>query len=1148
MSDRVGQQLGNYQLLHLIGQGSFADVYLGEHLHLNTQAAIKVLHTRLTDEESEKLRSEARLMARLAHPHIVRVLEFGVEDSTPFLIMEYAPNGTLRQRHPKGTKVPLDIVVSYVKQVADALQYIHTQKLIHRDVKPESMLLGRNNEVLLSDFGIAIIAQSTRSLQIQQTQEAAGSVAYMAPELLRGKPRPASDQYALAVVTYEWLSGDPPFTGSVQQIASQHLSAHPSSLRTKMPTISSAVEQVVMKALDKDPKQRFAHVVDFALALEEAFDAETSGRTLFVPASGRSAERKHSTFIPRHLPTGTVTLLFTDIEESTHLLQQLGDRYGSLLAEYRHLLQASFQEWNGYEVDCRGDAFSVAFARATDAVVAAVEVQRALASHPWPEGVALRVRMGLHTGEPALTSEGYVGLDVHRVERIMRAGHGGQVLLSQTTAHLVEQDLPDDVNLHDLGEYRLKDLGRPKRLFQLVIAGLPADFPPLKTLETYPNNLPVQLTPFIGREQEVTVVCDLLRCKDVRLLALTGPGGTGKTRLALQTAAELSDLYSDGVFFVNLAPISDPALVVPTIAETLGIRERADQSLLERLKEHLHQKQMLLLLDNFEQVVSAAVQIVELLVTCPQLKVMVTSREVPHVRARHEFAVPPLPLPDLKHLPDLAALSHFAAVALFISRAQAVKPDFQMTATNAHAIAEICARLDGLPLAIEMAAARIKLLPPQALLTRLSQRLGVLTSETLDVPERQQTLRNTITWSYQLLDAQEQRLFRALSVFVGGCTLEAIEAVCAALGDEAKPMLDAVASLIDKSLLQQIGQEDEEPRLVMLETIREYGMERLALNGELEATRQAHAEFHLAFAEEAEPQLLSNQQITWLERLDREHENLRAALHWLLEQGKIGQNMEMALRLSGALWRFWDLRGYVSEGRQWLEQALGESHGVRSAMQAKALISAGGLATIQDDFGQAEALCREGLAMYRELEDRQGSATALSIWGYAAMMRNNYAEARPLEEEALALFQEVGETGGRVFALQNLSLVLFYQGEYAQAYVLLEESLEFSKEGGDIRGYAISLLLMGIVLLSEGNLARAHVHLEESLAVSREMGYKQNIATTIHFLGLVAFLQRDVTKAHSLLEESLVLFQEVGDRGSMAQVFFSQGFQLVRSR
>ena len=434
MNDRIGQQLGNYQLLHLIGQGNFTDVYMGEHLHLNTRAAIKVLHTRLTSEESEQLRSEARTMARLAHPHIIRILEFGVEDDIPFLIMEYAPKGTLRQNYPKSTMVPLDIVVSYVKQVADALQYIHTQKLIHRDVKPESMLLGCNNEVLLAEFGMAIIAQSTRSQQTQQTLEAARSVVYIAPEQLLGKPRPASDQYALAVVTYEWLTGGPPFSGSVQQIASQHRSVQPPPLRTKMPLISSAVEQVVLKALAKDPRQRFAHVVDFAMALEEAFDAESTGGTLFVPASGRASEREQSKSAPRKLPTGTVTLLFTEIEESTHLLQQLGDRYGSLLAEYRHLLQASFQEWNGYEVDSRGDAFSVAFARASDAVLAVVEVQRALAAHPWPEGVAVRVRMGLHTGEPTLTSEGYVGLDVHRAERIMRAGHGEQVLLSQTTA------------------------------------------------------------------------------------------------------------------------------------------------------------------------------------------------------------------------------------------------------------------------------------------------------------------------------------------------------------------------------------------------------------------------------------------------------------------------------------------------------------------------------------------------------------------------------------------------------------------------------------------------------------------------------------------------------------------------------------------
>jgi predicted ATPase/serine/threonine protein kinase/DNA-binding CsgD family transcriptional regulator len=1138
MSDRVGQQLGNYQLIHLIGRGNFTDVYMGEHLHLNTQAAIKVLHARLTNEESEKLRMEARTMARLVHPHIIRVLEFGVEDNIPFLIMEYAPNGTLRQSHPKGTKVPLDVVVSYVKQVADALQYIHMQKLIHRDVKPESMLLGRNNEVLLAEFGIAIIAQSTRSQQTQQTQEAAGSVAYMAPEQLMGKPRPASDQYALAVVAYEWLSGDPPFTGSVQQIASQHLSAHPPSLRAKMPAISPAVEQVVMKALDRDPRQRFANVADFAMAMEEAFDAETTGRTLFIPASGRSAERGQSSSAPRILPTGTVTLLFTDIEESTHLLQQLGDRYGSLLAEYRHLLQASYQEWNGYEVDNRGDVISAAFARATDAVVAVVEVQRALAAHRWPEGVALRVRMGLHTGEPALTSEGYVGLDVHRAARIMSAANWGQVLLSQTTATLVEQDLPDDVNLRDLGEHRLKDLGRPKRLFQLDISGLPVDFPPLETLDSYPHNLPVQLTPFIGREQEVAAVSDLLRREDVRLLALTGPGGTGKTRLALQVAAELSDRFADGVFFVNLAPISDPALVLPTIAESLGIRERADQSLLERLKEHLRQKQILLLLDNFEQVVSAAAQVVDLLVACPLLKVMVTSREVPHVRARHEFTVPPLPLPDLKHLPDLAALSHFAAVALFISRAQAVKPDFQMTATNAHAIAEICARLDGLPLAIELAAARIKLLPPQALLARMGQRLDVLTSTSTDVPARQQTLLNTITWSYELLTAEEQRLFRRLSVFVGGCTLEAIEAVCYALDNNngAVSVLDGVASLIDKSLLQQTGQEDEEPRLVMLETIREYGMECLAANGEGDVTLQAQARYYVALAEKAEPELAGPQQTGWLERLEAEYNNVRAVLRWLLEQGESNQSKrEMALRLAGALRRFWEVRGHLSEGWNFLGRALAGSEGVEGPTQMKALKAAARLAYLWGDTDRAEGLCEEYLALCRGLGDTRGIAFSLRLLGLIAERRDHLPAARAHYEEAVVLFRQGDDKEGLAWSLFNVAYLLSLQGEYVRGSALLEEALTLFRELGSKQGIAWVLIrLADVFFMSQGSRRRVHALLEEGLTLSRELAYLEGIVQALGLLGQVTLMEGDAARASSLAQESLALSRELENEWYLA--------------
>src|SRR5437762_11021339 len=581
-----------------------------------------------------------------------------------------------------------------------------------------------------------------------------------------------------------------------------------------------------------------------------------------------------------HLPKGTVTLLFTDIEGSTRLLQQVGERYADLLEEYRQLLRAAFGRWNGNVVDTQGDAFFVAFARASDAVGAAVAAQRVLASHIWPEGVVVRVRMGLHTGEPTLSSQGYTGLDVHHAARLMSAGHGGQVLLSQTTRALVEHDLPTGVSLRDLGAHRLKDLQQKSHLSQLVIADLPADFPPLKTLDTHPNNLPVQLTPFIGREQELTNVIQLLRRDDVRLLTLTGPGGAGKTRLGLQVAAELSDFFFDGVFFVNLAPISDSTLVVPTVAETLGIQERADPFLLKRLKDVLSQKQMLLLLDNFEQVVDASVQIIDLLTACPLLKILVTSREALHVQAEQEFPVPPLELPDPKRLPDLAVLSHNAAVALFLQRAQATKPDFQLTNANARAIAEICVRLDGLPLAIELAASRMKLLPPQALLARLDQRLLVLTGASRDVPARQQTLRNTIAWSYNLLDAVEQRLFRRLSVFVGGCTLQAIEAVCtdASDGGEAGQVLERVTSLIDISLLQQTEQEGQEPRLLMLETIREYGLEVLATSGEMENTRQDHALYYVRLSEGAEPELAGSRQALWFERLEREHENLRAVM------------------------------------------------------------------------------------------------------------------------------------------------------------------------------------------------------------------------------------------------------------------------------
>jgi predicted ATPase/class 3 adenylate cyclase len=584
------------------------------------------------------------------------------------------------------------------------------------------------------------------------------------------------------------------------------------------------------------------------------------------------------------LPTGTVTFLFTDIEGSTRLLGKLGERYAEVLADYCDITRASFEGVGGHEVDTQGDAFFVVFRRARDAVDAAVAAQRALASHEWPDGLGPAVRMGLHTGEPQLAATGYVGLDIHRAARICSAGHGGQVLLSQTTRDLLEAQLPPDLEIRDLGQHRLKDLAPPQRLYQLLISGLEREFPPLETLDAKPTNLPVQATPLLGRERVTKDVAALLLRDGVRVVTLTGAGGTGKTRIGLQVAAEVVDEFPGGVFFVSLAPLLEPALLLPTIAHALGLGERGAQPLERALAEHLRDKRLLLLLDNFEQLLAAAPVVSALLSMSPTLKVMATSRASLRISAEHEYPVPPLLLPDRERPPEPRLLSQYEAVMLFVERAQSVRPDFELTRENSVAVAEICHRVDGLPLPIELAAARIKILPPQAILERLEQRLDLLTGGARDLPLRQQTLRGTIDWSYELLRPDEQKLFGRLAAFVGGRSLDAVAAVCTTEADDGAGLLDAVAALVDNNLLKR-ADESEESRFLMLETLHEYATERLEESGEAEAVRRRHAEHFLALAEQAETELGGLRQVEWLDRLDREHDNLRASLTWAARHG-----------------------------------------------------------------------------------------------------------------------------------------------------------------------------------------------------------------------------------------------------------------------
>ena len=829
-------------------------------------------------------------------------------------------------------------------------------------------------------------------------------------------------------------------------------------------------------------------------------------------------------------PALQVTLLFTDIEGSTALWERDETAMSQALALHDALARNSVESHGGSVVKKTGDGIHAVFDDASAALAATLDLQRALHDSAINGSAPLRVRCGLHRGVVEHRDGDYFGSTVNRAARIMSAAHGGQILLSQAVADSVG-DLPAQVSLRDLGRVRLRDLSTPECVYQVVHPELRAEFPALRSLESTPNNLPLQPTTFIGRDKELTELKRLFGA--ARLLTLTGSGGCGKTRLGLQLAADSLDRFPDGAWLVELAPLSDPGLVPRTAATVLGLEEETGKPIATTLVEHLRDKRVLLLLDNCEHLLDAcAVLAASLGRQCPQLTLLASSREALGIAGEQTYRVPSLSLPNPKEAPTPASIASFEALQLFVDRCLKVDADFRVTRENAATLVSICHRLDGIPLAIELAAARVRSLSVEEINRRLDHRFRLLTGGSRTALPRQQTLRSLIDWSYDLLQDPEKLLLQRLSVFAGGWTLEAAERICAGGDVEDDAVLDLLTSLIDKSLVS-VDASDARFRYRLLETVRQYARERLVESGGAEAIRARHRDCFVELAEEADDKLLGAEQADSLRRLEDEHDNLRLALEWSHAEAPAQED----LRLCGAMHRFWFTRGYVDEGREWCARILAKGVPAESTVEyARVVNAAGSLAWHQTDFRAARPLLEQGLALSRALDDRLGLARSLNNLGSLAFEQGDYPAAQTLYEESLALWRELGDRRGAAGLLGNLALVAWEQGDLVAARTLAQESLALSREVGDQGRVADALSILGNVACDQGDLATAWALNQESLVMGRELGDRDCIATSQYSLGLVAFLRGEYGDARSRFQEALAIRRELGDRLGLARV------------
>ena len=812
-------------------------------------------------------------------------------------------------------------------------------------------------------------------------------------------------------------------------------------------------------------------------------------------------------------PSGNVTFLFTDIERSSQLWEMHPQTMGRSLAQHDDVMRAVFSGHNGYVFKTVGDAFCVAFGSALDAARAAIAAQRELAAAAWEETGPLRVRMALHSGEAEQREGDYFGRTLNRVARVLAAGHGGQTLLSRVTAERVREKLPSEMELRDLGERRLKDLSRPERIFQLVVRDLPAEFPPLRSLEVLPNNLPAQVTTFVGRAREMAEAKRLLGT--TRLLTLTGPGGTGKTRLSLQVAAEVLDQFPHGVWLVELATVSDATLVPETIANAVEIREERDRSSLDTLIGALRARQLLLVLDNCEHLIAACAQTAAtLLRRCAEVKILATSREALNIEGETIQAVPPLAVAEFgrpEAAPELDHLAELEAVQLFGERAAAVRPGFAVTAENAPLVARICWRLDGIPLAIELAAARLKVLSLEQILDRVDDRFHLLSGGSRAALPRQQTLGALIDWSYDLLSEPERILLRRLTVFVVGRTLDMAEAVCAGDGLEKEEVFDLLTALVEKSLLMVEPGANGESRYTMLESVWDYGDEKLAQHQETARYRRKHLDFFVRLAEAAEPVLFGAEQKAWLEKLSLEHYNLNMALRFSLESS---ETIEPGLRLAGALIRYWEVRNYLTEGFEQFQTLLARADDtVAPAVRAKAALGAGRLSWCQDRDADALRYYREAQSLYQSLGLEEQVGVIEAHIGFTERNEGNHQAARAHFDIARTIGEKLRSERVLAMAASGLGSLAADEGDLVTAREAKERSLVAFRSLGDQWVVALVTGSLGKVCFATGDFAAARTFVREALRLGRDLGNKWAVPYALEGLADICAEENQAQKA-----------------------------------